>query len=155
MKVFSYAGEELKTIEGHPKRINAVDYSADGTLIMSGSSGSFVYSCLQFSLRNVDNSLKIWNALTYDELVTLSGHKDNVFCCAFSHDARYAASGSCDKSILLWNTESGEEVGILNGHTDWVTAIAFSAYSRHLVSGSQDTTLKVFYLKFNFKLKVF
>lgn len=36
-KVFSRDSKELKSVEGHAKRINGIDVSADGTKIATGS----------------------------------------------------------------------------------------------------------------------
>jgi len=49
--------------------------------------------------------LKDWNSKTYDCIITIEGHTDIVFDCAFSNDGNMIVSASRDKSIL-WNTTS-------------------------------------------------
>ena len=56
---------------GHTESVNSVAFSPDGKTIASGSS---------------DNTIKLWNAETGQQLNTLKGHTDLVESVAFSPD---------------------------------------------------------------------
>lgn len=92
---------------------------------------------------SMDNSLKLWDVGTGNELHHLSGHLDTVTCCAFSPDGRSALSGSEDRTLRLWDVSTGEAKFILNGHSDTVTCCAVSPDGKTVLSGSADRTLRL------------
>src|SRR5579871_6518611 len=76
-------------------------------------------------------------------LVTLEGHRDGIFCVAFSHDGRSLASASRNHTIKVWDVSTGRERHTLKGHTNQVLRLAFSPDGRRLISGAADNTAKV------------
>ena len=44
---------------------------------------------------SMDNTVRIWDATSGDELLRLSGHTASVLACDISHDGQYVVSGSC------------------------------------------------------------
>ncbi|KIL54614.1 hypothetical protein M378DRAFT_47470, partial [Amanita muscaria Koide BX008] len=74
----------------------------------------------------------------------LTGHTEKVYSVTFSHDGKWAASGSVDRTIRIWDAEIGVLVGgPFKGHTGPVTSVAFSPDGNLLVSGSKDETVCV------------
>jgi WD40 repeat protein len=76
-------------------------------------------------------------------LMTLAGHTNRVFACAFSSDGSRIASASEDSTLKLWDAQTGAELATLAGHTNSVAACAFSLDGSRIVSASQDETLKL------------
>jgi WD40 repeat protein/uncharacterized caspase-like protein len=113
---------------GHSNNVSTVAFSPDGKTLASGS---------------WDNTIKLWEVATGQELRTLTGHSSYVTAVAFSPDGKMLASGSWDKTIRFWNLVSGEELRILKGHSGFITAVAFSPDGKTLASASWDKTVKL------------
>lgn len=122
--------ENIATIEAHDSLVLALDFSPDGSQLVSGSR---------------DHTIKLWDVATQTSIgTTWAGHSDDVLSVAFSPDGRYVASGSRDKTIIIWEVATGQPINTpLMGHTNWVTDIAYSPDGRTLVSSSTDTTLRM------------
>ncbi len=75
-------------LEGHTSNVSSVSFSPDGTLIASGSS---------------DDTIRLWDASTGEELHSLKGHTLGVNSVSFSPDGTRIASGSSDDTIRLWD----------------------------------------------------
>ena len=53
-----------------------------------------------------DNTLKVWDAQTGQETLTLKGHSGYVFSVSFSPDGKRIVSGSYDKTLKVWDISS-------------------------------------------------
>lgn len=82
------------------------------------------------------NTIKLWNINTGQEIKTLTGHSGEVNAVAFSPDGKLLASGDNDQIIKLWDVSTGREVSNLTGHSDDIESIAFSPDGETLASGS-------------------
>ncbi|MFO0889432.1 MAG: protein kinase [Isosphaeraceae bacterium] len=118
----------LKRLPGHTKWVYAVAYSPDGKILATGG---------------WDRSVKLRDAETGDERLSLFGHEGFVMDLAFSPDGREIASVSEDRSVRLWEVASGHALGAFHGHTDFVFAVAFSPDGREIATGGFDATLRV------------
>ena len=79
-------------MKGHSYSVTSVAISSDNKYIVSGSR---------------DNTIKIWNLESGQEIKTLAGHNGSVRSVAISSDSKYIVSGSDDNTIKIWNLESG------------------------------------------------
>jgi WD40 repeat protein/energy-coupling factor transporter ATP-binding protein EcfA2 len=118
---------ERNRLEGHKDFVTSVNFSPDGKTLVSVSR---------------DNTIKLWNVETGEEIRTLKGH-DGVQSVNFSPDGKTLVSGSWDNTIKLWNVETGEEIRTLKGHDNSVNSVNFSPDGKTLVSGSGDKTIKL------------
>ncbi len=122
-------GKRLAILIGYQvkKRIVALAFSPDGTMLASGSQ---------------DKTVRLWNTSKNHELFILRKHTGWITTLAFSHDGRMLASGSTDKTVRVWNTITGELLATFTGHINGIAALTFSPESSTLVSGSTDGTIK-------------
>jgi TIR domain-containing protein/WD40 domain-containing protein len=122
----------LNTLFVHTFSVYSVAFSPDGHTLASGST---------------DQTIRLWNVATGQEVRTLTGHADSVRSVAFSPDGHTfghtLASGGDDGTITLWNVATGQEVRALIGHTSIVNSVAFSPDGHTLASGSWDQTIKL------------
>ena len=108
---------------GHSAPVEAVAFSPDGRIVVSGSD---------------DGTLKLWDVASGALVRTLKGHNQGVWSVAFSPDGRLIVSGGADKTLKLWDAASGALVRTLKGHHQAVRSVAFSPDGRNIVSGGDD-----------------
>jgi DNA-binding beta-propeller fold protein YncE len=136
LKVWDAAtGQNLLTLKGHMAQVFSVAYSPDGRRIVSGGFGNDPRT------RKTFGELKVWEAATGRNLLTLKGHTGNVWRVAYSPDGKRIVSGGGE--LKVWDAATGQNLLSLKGHTWGVSSVAYSPDGRRIVSGSWDKTLKV------------
>ena len=157
-------GQEVHTFKGHRHSgalgaepgdrgeqvrpgVYSVAFSPDGKRLASGSA---------------DETVKLWDVATGQEVHTFKGHAMPVYSVAFSPDGKRLASGSHDATVKLWDVATGQEVQTFKGHqhpaasgahagsppayhpgAEPVYSVAFSPDGKRLASGSSDRTVKL------------
>jgi len=121
-------GEEILNLAGHGVDVNEVDFSPDGTRLLTAGS---------------DGTAKIWDAETGKELLTLYGHTGWVFATDFSPNGEIVATGSQDGTVRIWDANTGQELLKLAGHAGGISNLAFSPGGSQLITGSDDGTARV------------
>jgi WD40 repeat protein len=106
-------GEPLK---GHTVTVHSVSFSSDGTRIASGSK---------------DNTVRVWDAVTGQQLGETFQGPGLVLSFAFSSDGTRIASGSSEGTVRLWDAVTGQPLS------------EFSPDGTRIASGSDDETAAV------------
>jgi WD40 repeat protein len=117
---------ELLTLQG--KGSTSVAYSPDGR---------------RLAMTVWDSTVRVKDAASGQELLTLTGHTGPISGMAFSPDGTRLASSSFDKTVRVWDAATGQELLTLTGHTDIVKSLAFSPDGRQLASAGGDQTIRV------------
>jgi WD40 repeat protein len=118
----------VATPEGHKGSVVAATFSPDGARVLTGS---------------VDNTARLWDAVTGKALATLGGHTLAVIAVAFSPDGARVLTGSIGNTARLWDASTGRTLATLKGHTDRVTAVAFSPDGARALTGADDNTVRL------------
>jgi len=158
-------GKELQTLTGATSWVTSVSFSPDGGKIVSGSkydvkiwdtetgkalqTGAWGTTSVSFSpdgkrivSGSWDKTLKIWDAKSGQEIITLKGHTDGVNSVSFSPDGKRIVSGSED-GVKIWDANTGQEIITLKGHTDGVNSVSFSPDGKRIVSAGADGDIKI------------
>lgn len=78
------------------------------------------------------------------EMMTYTGHTDDINDLQISPDGNYIASASNDKSIIVWDIQSGKVFKKLSGFEWKVTSIKFSSDGKYIVGGCNNGIAKLF-----------
>ncbi|CAD5218534.1 unnamed protein product [Bursaphelenchus okinawaensis] len=83
-------------------------------------------------LAAADNRVLVYDPKDGTLVTSLKGHKDLVYCVAFSFNGEKFASGSLDKTVIVWNDQ---HEGLLKyTHNDSIQCLAFSPVAMTLLS---------------------
>jgi WD40 repeat protein len=118
------------------KGVSAVAFSPDGRRL-AGFSGGFPGGPSQ------PTDIKVCDARSGQELLSLHGHTGNIYSVAFSPDGKRLASASWDQTVKVWDAQAGNLLHSLEGHTTEVIAVAFLPDGKRLASASVDNTTKI------------
>jgi hypothetical protein len=105
-----------------------VVFSPDGQRIVTGSE---------------DQTAKVWDAATSNDLLTLRGHTAGIWAVAFSPDGQRIVTGGQDGTTKLWEAASGRELLTLKGSADGIWSVACSPDGHRIVTGGQDGIARI------------
>lgn len=121
------AGEKVVGIKEYRTTFNSVCFSPDGTRIITA---------------DADNTARIWDAETGEEILTLKGHgekvsnkdmpfqddRDGVISADFSPDGLFVATASKDGTARIWHALPGKKLeGDQGSHDELVMLRGFEA----------------------------
>lgn len=114
---------ERHALREHTDTVTSAAYSPDCSRIVSGSR---------------DTSVRVWDVVSRQTVLTLTGHGGPVTCVAYSRDGRWIVSGSSDNTLKLWDAKSGVETRTFKGHAEGVNAVAIRDDGMQIASGGDD-----------------
>lgn len=78
-----------------------------------------------FAVGHFDGSIRIWDAVSGNVIISFNGHRSAVTHLVFDRDGSRLVSGSKDTDIILWNLLSETAEFKLRGHKDQITGLRF------------------------------
>ncbi|MCP4452538.1 MAG: protein kinase [Planctomycetes bacterium] len=147
---FSPDGKHILTGGRHITVWDAATRNELTRIDADGGSAEFSPDCKRIIAAD-GNDIKVWEALSGKELMTLSGHERGIWSMSYSPDGTKIVSGGLDKTVRIWNADTGTQIKTLRGHGDWpeepgyspVSSVAFSPDGKLIASGSYDKTVKI------------
>jgi WD40 repeat protein len=135
----AHTGEELATLRGHRLPASRVVFTPDGTRIISsgGSKQGWVVN------NPSPGELKVWDAETGVELLSLPGLQYPSYGVAVSPDGRDVVSaGGWDApqsqaptgEVKVWHADANNETAVLGGHLARVTQAFYTPNGKHIVT---------------------
>lgn len=112
----------------HPNSVYAVAYSPDGERLATAS---------------LDNTVKLWNAKSGEEINRMRGHGDGVCGVAFSADGKKLFSASLDRSLRSWDGLTGAAIGSAVGHSNYLESMAASPDGKAFATGGHDNAVRI------------
>ena len=115
-------------LAGHQHEVRSAVFSSDGLRVVTAS---------------YDNTARIWDAETGNQLTVLRGHESSLFSAAFSPDDLRVVTASYDKTARIWDAATGNRITVLSGHWDSVCSAAFSPDGSRVITASHDKTARI------------
>ncbi|MER6328196.1 serine/threonine-protein kinase [Streptomyces sp. NPDC001034] len=136
-------------------------YSADGTMLVSGSPLQLRKGSADSVLATIHDSaaanvavfspdgqllafvagqgeeVQLWNTGSRQDVATLEGHGSPVQALAFHPDGRHLASGDQDGKVCVWSTSSGKSTKTFDAGAS-VESLAYSPDGKTLAAGCSD-----------------
>jgi len=82
----------------------------------------------------VGSRVLVYDAVDGDLKHSLKGHKDTLYCVAYSRDGKRFASGGADKTIIIWTSKAE---GILKySHNDAIQCLSYNSVTQQLASAT-------------------
>lgn len=115
---------DVQTLQGHGQsRISALDYAPSSERFASGAE---------------DNLVIVWDALTGQQVLRLTGHTAPVTDVEFRPDGAQLATSSQDGTAIIWNLDLGTAVRTLSGHAGDIVSVAWSPDGSLLATAGAD-----------------
>jgi WD40 repeat protein/serine/threonine protein kinase len=135
-------GRQLFTLQRHSHPVWSVAFSSDGKRLASASGADD-----NLAPGELPGELKVWDAQTGQELLTIKGHPKPARSVTFSPDGKRLAGAGGEWSkpgeVKLWDAQTGQELLTFKGHIRYVGSVAFSPDGKRLASASGDGTVRV------------
>ena len=133
------SGKELHELSGHLNYVEALAFSPDSRLLVSGGEPLSEFVQKQASL--LPNQVYVWNVANGKRVANLpDGLPTGAASAAFALDGRTMATAAADGTITVWEVATWKARTTFLGHCDRVSSLAFAADGR-LFSGGFDTTV--------------
>ena len=95
---------KVATLSGHSDEVNAVAFSPDGKVVVSGSGVYWPGYRTDLFVHVADNTIRFWDVETYSEIGLLMGHDSGIGRIEFNADGKTLVSADYG-TIIFWNLD--------------------------------------------------
>jgi hypothetical protein len=117
-----------RTPTGHTAPVQAIAISPNSDWLVTASA---------------DRTVRLWNAATGAERMSLAGHSDRVNAVAIAADGTWLATAGGDRSVRVWDATTGALREKFTGHKAQVNAVAIAPDGTWLASVSDDRSVRI------------
>ena len=128
VRVRTQDGDYFVLRHDEPQDVWSVAFGPDARHIVSGSG---------------DRTVKVWDARTGREELSLEGHADNASIVAFGPDGRRIVSGGDDGAVKVWDVRSGRVNVEFTGHSGVVFDVAWHPDGQRIASAGWRSSRSV------------
>ena len=127
-------GKLVQSFEGHspnppfPSEVDALEFSPDGNLLVSGAS---------------DGKIRIWDTEAHRARPPLTAHPDIVTTLAFSHNGHHLFSSGRDPFLRIWHLPDGRLESTLRHHSGIIHGALFLPDDHELLTASEDGKIRL------------
>lgn len=98
----------------------------------------------EFAVGYSDNTVRVFDLVTYQLKQVVSGHTNSVFTVAYSPDFRYLLSAGRDAHLNVWDVEHGyAQQHTIVAHLFAINHLTFSPDGALLATASMDKSIKI------------
>jgi WD40 repeat protein len=117
-----------RLLKGHNEWLTCVAYRSDGTQIATADRAGV---------------LRVWDAASGKNVLTIEGRKGELASVAFSPDGKSLAAGDAGGLVSLWDAHTGRQIQIFKGHEGRINQVVFSRDGSMVASASDDRTARL------------
>ncbi|MGD9868558.1 MAG: WD40 repeat domain-containing protein, partial [Hyphomicrobiales bacterium] len=129
VRLYDFAsGRIVALLRGHSDAVLSLDFSPDGTRLVSAGA---------------DDTAILWDVANLRFLRRFSGHGGDVNAVRFARKGAAIATASDDKTARLWRISDGAVLGTMTGHADKVIALAVSPRDGSIATAGFDGTVRL------------
>ena len=127
--MLTYSAAKIsRPLHGHTDSVERAVFDPSGQRILTGS---------------LDQTARIWNARTGEQLLILSGHTAMLTAVHFSPDGTLVLTTSNDGTARIWDSQTGALRRLLKGHTGPIEMGNFSPLGDRVVTAGHDNTARI------------
>lgn len=117
----------VRSFLGHTNQLSMAVFSSDGK---------------KFASSSYDQTIRLWDVESGQELKNFSKHTEWVKGIAISLDGEILVSGSLDHTAKVWNTQNGQEIYSF-GDESIIQSVSISPNKQYIVTGSEAGTARL------------
>jgi WD40 repeat protein len=129
--------QQTNRLKGHTGYIWCVAFTPDGRKLLSGSGGHWNGKWKPSD----DNTIRIWDTETMQELGQLRGHSEAVIRLRITPDGTRVISSSRDNTVRVWDLSTAECLAVYESATG--SAIACTPNGRYAVAVMANGDIQV------------
>jgi WD40 repeat protein len=128
----SDGGGLVGRLVGVSERIQSLEFSADGKILLAGGGAPARFGEVQ-----------LWDVAERELIRSVTACEDTVFGASLSSDGKHFAFGCPDQTVRIHELGSGKELQKSSYHENWVLDTVFTVDGKKVVSVGRDSAARV------------